>query len=511
MDTLPALNGDSPSLLISTVDSGVLKYHARSRDISFILDALGSASAAAQRLPAAITSASRVAADATQRVYVARDAATARALGFLKVGQRTLFISTPAAVAGTRLADPSTFIASLASRGDASARGRAVARGGGALWECAPLCVLDFFVEESARRRGVGRALFDAVLREEGVAAPAALAFVRPRHQIRQRCAKCHCRNPAPSLLHILTPQDRPSAMFLSFLRKHFGLVAFTPQANNFVLFDELFSLSSGRAALSSAPTPSARAQTAPTPVHTGYSTSRPSLPEPSFATPRAAPTLSLPSAREASAYATPRVAANPAFSLAYEPAATVLYGSSVKRSGSAAPTESHWGADTLSSSRAAAPSAGRGGYGAAPGAYDAHPRAARFLRLSTAPNGVIPSARAVNGGGWLPHGARAPGAGAQWTGSIGTPLDMAEVFSLRGGVVSRLPATPSAGAASSGAPHQQHRVAFSRALEESGSATLAARRARFAEGRRADDPWLQSNQASGSYTSPTRLRDRPF
>jgi hypothetical protein len=308
--------------------------------------------------------------------------------------------------------------------------------------------------------------------------------------------------------------------MFLSFLRRHFGLAAFTPQANNFVLFDELFNLSGGRVAPSAASTPAApRAQTAPTPAPpaaTGYyPASRPTLPESAFATPRAAPApFSQPSAREAPVYATPRGAANPAYALAYEPPASAApHGSSVKR-GAPAPAEAHWNADATSSSRAAAPPVGGrsgGGFGAAPGAYDAHPRAARFLRLSTAPNGVIPSARAVAGAGWLPHGARAPGAGAQWTGSTGTPLDMAAIFSQRGGVVSRLPATPYAGAVN-GAPFQQQRIAFSRALDESGSATLAARRARFAEGRRADDPWLQTNQAGGgAYTSPTRLRDRPF
>ena len=30
---------------------------------------------------------------------------------------------------------------------------------------------------------------------------------------------------------------DRPSMKFVSFLRKHYDLVSFTPQANNFVVF----------------------------------------------------------------------------------------------------------------------------------------------------------------------------------------------------------------------------------------------------------------------------------
>ena len=61
----------------------------------------------------------------------------------------------------------------------ASARGSRRLGGAGSMWECNPLCVLDFYVEASARRRGVGRALLDCMMRSEGVAHPAVLAYVR--------------------------------------------------------------------------------------------------------------------------------------------------------------------------------------------------------------------------------------------------------------------------------------------------------------------------------------------
>lgn len=70
--------------------------------------------------------------------------------------------------------------------------------------------VLDFYVHESCQRQGVGRKLFEAMLAEESL---------RP---------------------HLLA-YDCPSPKFLSFLRKHYGLASFIPQANNFVVFDSYF------------------------------------------------------------------------------------------------------------------------------------------------------------------------------------------------------------------------------------------------------------------------------
>ena len=178
---------------IAVLDSAAVARSPRSLQVA--LDALGVASAEAQQLPSVITSASRMATDATQRVYIARpwDYAGQQPcapLGFLKVGQRALYLAVPSRAAHCGpVPDPSTLVASLAARSSGGAeggrqRGRG-AEGGrrlggaGSMWECNPLCVLDFYVEAGARRRGVGRALLDCMMRSEGVAHPAVLAYVR--------------------------------------------------------------------------------------------------------------------------------------------------------------------------------------------------------------------------------------------------------------------------------------------------------------------------------------------
>ena len=74
------------------------------------------------------------------------------------------------------------------------------------------LCVLDFYVHESIQRRGVGKQLFDYMLEFEKKL-PTELAY------------------------------DRPSPKLLSFLKKYFGLNDFIQQTNNYVVFDEFFSL----------------------------------------------------------------------------------------------------------------------------------------------------------------------------------------------------------------------------------------------------------------------------
>merc|ERR1719389_104676 len=76
--------------------------------------------------------------------------------------------------------------------------------------EMTPLSVLDFYIHESVQRGGYGHALFEEMLARERTA-PALLAY------------------------------DRPSQKLMGFLRKHYGLAAFTPQNNNFVVFDRYF------------------------------------------------------------------------------------------------------------------------------------------------------------------------------------------------------------------------------------------------------------------------------
>ena len=73
-----------------------------------------------------------------------------------------------------------------------------------------PLCVLDFYIYEKIQRSGFGRKIFDKMLENEN-ADPAKLAY------------------------------DRPSPKLIGFLRKHFGLVDYIPQNNNFVIFRDYF------------------------------------------------------------------------------------------------------------------------------------------------------------------------------------------------------------------------------------------------------------------------------
>ena len=89
--------------------------------------------------------------------------------------------------------------------------------------EMSPLCVLDFYVHESVQRQGLGKQLFSKMLNSENVL-PSKLAY------------------------------DRPSPKLTKFLFKHFGLASFTPQNNNFVIFDEYFKVDwSNRACQSTA------------------------------------------------------------------------------------------------------------------------------------------------------------------------------------------------------------------------------------------------------------------
>lgn len=80
----------------------------------------------------------------------------------------------------------------------------------GKMIEITPLCVLDFYVNESVQRGGHGRQLFETMLEEESIK-PHKLAY------------------------------DRPSKKFRNFLAKYYGLSNYVSQNNNFVVFDEYF------------------------------------------------------------------------------------------------------------------------------------------------------------------------------------------------------------------------------------------------------------------------------
>ena len=68
----------------------------------------------------------------------------------------------------------------------------------GAYLEIKPLCVLDFYVHESCQRSGLGKLLFEKMLKNEGKQ-PEELAY------------------------------DRPSPKLLGFLKKHYGLSQYSP------------------------------------------------------------------------------------------------------------------------------------------------------------------------------------------------------------------------------------------------------------------------------------------
>lgn len=73
-----------------------------------------------------------------------------------------------------------------------------------------PTCILDFYVHESKQRNGLGKKLFDKMLKEETVD-PVKLAV------------------------------DHPTANLIDFLQKHYGLTGPQKQKNNYVVFDGFF------------------------------------------------------------------------------------------------------------------------------------------------------------------------------------------------------------------------------------------------------------------------------
>eukprot|EP00405_Crypthecodinium_cohnii_P039522 CAMPEP_0206535354 /NCGR_PEP_ID=MMETSP0325_2-20121206/6086_1 /ASSEMBLY_ACC=CAM_ASM_000347 /TAXON_ID=2866 /ORGANISM="Crypthecodinium cohnii, Strain Seligo" /LENGTH=297 /DNA_ID=CAMNT_0054032323 /DNA_START=47 /DNA_END=941 /DNA_ORIENTATION=- len=157
--------------------------------LSEVITAMGKASARAQGLPSPITIGGQMPQD--QRIYILAEGT--QALGFLKVGRKRLFVVPPVKEAHK------------------VQRSRSTVSVQEALVELTPLCALDFYVQEGCQRSGLGKRLFDAMLRREGVR-PSQMAY------------------------------DRPSPKFLGFLGKHFSLRRFVPQNNNFVVFDDYFS-----------------------------------------------------------------------------------------------------------------------------------------------------------------------------------------------------------------------------------------------------------------------------
>jgi GNAT superfamily N-acetyltransferase len=143
--------------------------------IESLVDVMGKFSAKAQKLSSPITSFKRMQMNTDkQKIYFFSQ--KKKCYGFLKTGHRKLFVST--------------------EYGD--------------IKEINPLCVLDFYVTEEVQRQGIGKRLFDLMLRDSG-SRPEKIAY------------------------------DRPSDKLLKFLSKHFGLKRYLPQNNNFVVFSQYF------------------------------------------------------------------------------------------------------------------------------------------------------------------------------------------------------------------------------------------------------------------------------
>lgn len=143
--------------------------------IESLVDVMGKFSAKAQKLSSPITSFKRLQMNTDkQKIYFFSQ--KKKCYGFLKTGHRKLFVST--------------------EYGD--------------IKEINPLCVLDFYVTEEVQRQGIGKKLFDLMLKDSGCR-PEKIAY------------------------------DRPSEKLLKFLSKHFGLKRYLPQNNNFVVFSQYF------------------------------------------------------------------------------------------------------------------------------------------------------------------------------------------------------------------------------------------------------------------------------
>ncbi|XP_050076224.1 alpha-tubulin N-acetyltransferase [Anopheles maculipalpis] len=145
--------------------------------ISEIINTVGSMSAQAQGLSVPVTTAQKLR-NSDHHIYLMFESNDKNGLvvGILKVGRKSLYVFDPS---------------------------------GETVNVTAP-CVLDFYVHESRQRGGLGRELFEHMLREENI---------------------------QPDELAI----DRPSEKLLGFLQKHYGLSKKIPQMNNFVVYEGFF------------------------------------------------------------------------------------------------------------------------------------------------------------------------------------------------------------------------------------------------------------------------------
>ena len=245
------------SVTVSVVQSTVWQsLSPRKSLVEMLVNTLGDASAKAQGLPAPVTSLLKLQTSGdvanggcAHRMYIASSGN--KAFGFIKVGRKQLFLSVPSFVreGKSRSAKRCEMISNgtipggstndndtSSSQTSTRLSGRGSSSTGIVNQEIAPLCVLDFFVHSSVRRSGIGRILFDQMAIEEAILLQSGRGGGKSANIVPSSLSSSH---------YIMNPArlgyDRPSALFTSFLRKHFGLETATPQPYSMVVFNDYF------------------------------------------------------------------------------------------------------------------------------------------------------------------------------------------------------------------------------------------------------------------------------
>ena len=165
------LSAESFEIILLTAAS----FAREQRSLEHELKQLGERSGVAQILNGPITSAKKLVQNPDQVLFLARERVNGRAVGYIKFGPKDLFFYTKSGVVK-------------------SMRGQ--------------VCLLDFYVDDSMQRRGLGRILFDEMIR--------------------------YLNGPHPSFL----AYDRPSPKLIGFMAKHFGLVSPDLQPNKYTIFE---------------------------------------------------------------------------------------------------------------------------------------------------------------------------------------------------------------------------------------------------------------------------------
>uniref|UniRef100_A0A1B0CFN9 Alpha-tubulin N-acetyltransferase n=1 Tax=Lutzomyia longipalpis TaxID=7200 RepID=A0A1B0CFN9_LUTLO len=178
--TAQKLRNSDHSLYLMSEKGG--KNDATSK-ISEIINDMGEASARAQGLTRAVTTAQKLR-NSDHSLYLMSEKGGKNGVvtGLLKVGVKSLYVFD---------ADGETHKVN------------------------AP-CVLDFYIHESRQRAGLGKVLFQYMLDQEN-------------YRVQQLAI------------------DRPSDKLVGFLKKHYGLTQTIPQMNNFVVYEDFFQYNTSR------------------------------------------------------------------------------------------------------------------------------------------------------------------------------------------------------------------------------------------------------------------------